>query len=359
MGADVTLVTTFNDGLDIAKRRPFDVIIADQGLPDGLGIDLLKQVSEARPFAGQVLYTVRDDYGLQNACQSLGATYLIKPASRAGLGEAVKAAGSQLSKYELEGPKRLLIAEDTLTIQDTLKRQLDLLGVAADFVDDGRQALEAMHSGQYGILITDLHMPEVDGYQVINEIRQSDEMKSKHTPVIVLTADVQMAQRNAYLVHGFDECLLKPVSLGQFRRLLMRWGVLEESYEKEEAENISSPSTDFSDEDSTIIDLKAMEKQMGAVNKDTLAMVGMFVDMTTPLIEKIRTHYDSGDHIALSEAAHSLKGGARSACCMALGDTAEKLQDEAAKRAECGDLVDKIEKDFAAIKPSLNKITKT
>lgn len=359
MGAEVVLVATYAEGLDMAKRRPFDVAVVDQGLPDGLGIDLLKEFSEIRPFMGQILYTVRDDYGLQHSCRALGATYLAKPASRAGLGEAVKDASDKSSQFQLDGPRRLLIAEDTDSVRQILKKQLQVLGADADFVEDGRQALEAMRSGKYGILITDLHMPEVDGYQVVNEIRSQEELSEdhKHIPVIVLTADVQMAQRQAYLAQGFDECLLKPVSLGQFRRLLIRWGFLNEQEAIEaHGEHDEKKKSDTNLDALPIIDLDAMKAQMGEVSEDTLSMIGMFLDMTEPLIQKIHAAFESSDHEALSEAAHSLKGGARSACCMALGLVAEKLQDDAHEKKDCTNLIKQMDVEFARIKPELERL---
>jgi PleD family two-component response regulator len=81
-----------------------------------------------------------------------------------GLGEAVKSASSKASHINIEGPTRLLIAEDTISVQEILKRQLQKVGVEADFVENGRQALEALETGKYGILVTDLHMPGIDGY---------------------------------------------------------------------------------------------------------------------------------------------------------------------------------------------------
>ena len=158
----------------------------------------------------------------------MGATYLAKPASRIGLGEAVQDAASKVQKMSIEGPTKLLIAEDTASVRDVLQRQLDKLGVEAKFVENGAEALDAVRSGEYGILLTDLHMPEMDGYEVIQNIRKDDEKLNRHFPVISLTADVQMSQRQVYMEHGFDECLLKPVSLGQFQRLLVRWGLLAE-----------------------------------------------------------------------------------------------------------------------------------
>ena len=58
MGAKVESVPTYKEGLDLIKKRPFDVAVIDQGLPDGLGIDLLKEASQLRPLTGLILYTV-------------------------------------------------------------------------------------------------------------------------------------------------------------------------------------------------------------------------------------------------------------------------------------------------------------
>ncbi len=356
MGAEVVHCANGVEALDMIKRRPFDVAIVDQGLPDILGLDVMKQISEIRPFTALIMYTVRDDYGLQHSCRAMGATYLTKPASRAGLGEAVKSAASQIDRKVIEGPRRLLVAEDTATVRDVLQRQMDLLGVDADFVENGVEALERYKSGEYGILFTDLHMPEMDGYGLIKEVRAMDREQDKQTPVIVLTADVQMAQRQAYLSYGFDECLLKPVSLGQLRRLLIRWGLLEDgaiednSSANDQSKEKPDPVDDLTKNNGLpIIDVQAMAAQMGAVNEDTLKMVGMFVDMTRPTIEAIEAaHKDGSDH-ALTEAAHSLKGGARSACCMALGQIAEELQDSSEAGRNCDALVAAARAEFEKI----------
>ncbi len=354
MGATVESCPTYAEGLDLARRRPFDIGVIDQGLPDGLGLDLIKEIMKIRPNMGLVMYTVRDDIGLSHSLQALGVTYLTKPASRAGLGEAVKSAARKMEKLDMSGPRKLLIAEDTDSVVEVIRRQLEKLGVEATFVGNGREALEALSTGEYGILFTDLHMPEVDGYALVNTIREREEEQNgepdkKHFPVIVLTADVQMAQRETYMRHGFDECLLKPVSLGQIRRLLIRWGLLEENDNAPEASAPTAPSAAPVSDLPPAIDRNAMIEQMGAFDDMAIEMLGMFVDMTAPLIGKIREAYDHKDTHGLKEAAHSLKGAARSACCNVLGDFASKLQDDAERGALPGDLVQSIEAEFKRV----------
>lgn len=346
MGAVVESCPTIQEALDLVKRRPFDVGVIDQGLPDGLGLDLIREIMQIRPFMGLVMYTVRDDAGLQHSLQSLGVTYLSKPASRIGLGEAVRDASAKMIKMDAAGPHRLIIAEDTLSVRDVLSRQLANLGVEATFVENGREALYAVRSGEYGILLTDLHMPEIDGYTVVKTIRQDDEKMGRHFPVIALTADVQMAQRQVYMSHGFDECLLKPVSLGQFRRLLIRWGLLDASA-GDTADDTTPKNQTPPSPSTSAIDRDAMIAQMGAFDEDAVEMLKMFVDMTIPLIERIQKSARENDHADIKEAAHSLKGAARSACLNDLGNIAAELQNLSETGGDYAALIPKIITEFA------------
>lgn len=375
MGAKVDSVPTCREALDLVRRRPFDVAVIDQGLPDGLGIDLIRQIMEVRPWLGAVMYTVRDDIGLQHTAQALGVTYLTKPASRLGLGEAVKSAARKIASIRGDGPSRLLIAEDTDSVREVLGRQLEKLGVEADFVTDGKKALEALETGRYGILFTDLHMPEIDGYALVEKIRK-DEAEANamagegagrtHFPVIVLTADVQMSQRQVYLRHGFDECLLKPVTLGHLRRLLVRWGLLNSEMDEGEAPEAAAEDRSQIEKGNAAaqpsqsppaIDRAAFAEQMGAFDAGAIEMLGLFAGMTDPLVRKIGEALRAGDFHGLREAGHSLKGAARSACANVLGDLAARLQDDAEARKPCDTLVREIEIEFERVRAEIDSLS--
>jgi two-component system sensor histidine kinase/response regulator len=341
MGATVESCPSYMEGYQLVQRRPFDVAVIDQGLPDGLGLDLIKEIMQMRPHIGLIMYTVRDDVGLQHSLQSLGVTYLSKPASRAGLGEAVLDAARKSSHITIDGPTRLLIAEDTISVQEILKRQLNKVGIEADFVENGKQALKALESGIYGILISDLHMPGMDGYGLVDAIRQQEKETGKHLPIIAFTADVQMAQRDTYLRHGFDECLLKPVSLGQFKRLMIRWGLLQDLQPEENGE-IRKPSR----LSSSAVDKNAMRDLMGAFDHNAIEMLQMFAGMTAPLISTLRKAAENNDVHGVREAAHSLKGAARSASCLILGNFAAQLQQEAEKNKISHELIEQVAQEF-------------
>ena len=352
MGAKVESCATYAEGVELATRYPFDVAVIDQGLPDGLGLDLIREILKVRPFTGIVMYTVRDDIGLSHSLNALGATYLTKPASRAGLGEAVKSSTRRAPRDTNieESPTRLLIAEDTQSVRDILQIQLYKLGVKADFVSNGKEALDAFNTGKYGILITDLHMPEIDGYDLVKILREQEEQTGQTAPIIALTADVQMAQREAFTKHGFDECLLKPVSLGQLRGLLIRWRLLNE----DNIQTDHNPKPLKNDTNDNAVSRSCLVKNLGAIDQGTVDMMGIFVELTAPLIKEIEVACSENNFHELLELGHSLKGSARSACCNALGDFASDLQDTAEQKGDCAQLAKNITKEFERVIDDVN-----
>ncbi|TNE31958.1 MAG: response regulator [Alphaproteobacteria bacterium] len=329
MGAKVENCGTYATGLQLLEQRSFDVAIIDQGLPDGLGVDLAKYAAEIRPFTGIVIYTARDDAGLQHSARALGATYLGKPASRLGLGEAVRAAARNAAEYISQRPHRILVAEDNPSVRDVLERQFVHLGISADFAENGIDAMNKLSEQDYGLLLTDLHMPEMDGYTLVARLRAIEEDENRTTlddrmPVIALTADVQLSRRQVYLSRGFDECLLKPISLGQMRRLLIRWGLLREQEDSAEEQEQNTPETTH---DNSPIDAEAAKELLGGFDTAAITeMLGFFVEMTAPLVNSLEKAHQDQDLVRLEEDAHSLKGAAHSACCTALGQAAAKIE---------------------------------
>lgn len=373
MGANVVSVGTFAEGLDLTEKRPFDVAIVDYGLPDGTGTDLIKKLNKLRPFMGLILYTVYDDYEVKQICKFVGAKYLSKPASRLGLGETVKSASKQIKRTKSDGPQKLLICEDTPSVQDILRRQLKIIGVEADFAENGVAGLEAIKKDSYALIITDLHMPMLDGYGLAKQIRNQEETPEQHLPIVAMTADVQLVHQQVYLQHGFDECLLKPVSLGQIKQLLIRWGLIQEISEDQDKSTHHEevlPTTPSINEDTILsttldysnitlpekppVDPKMAINQFGAFDDDAKEMIHMFISMTEKQVEEIDETFKQKDWPKLKGIAHSLKGAARSACCPQLGDVAERLQNDCMSGQVPDDSYLKVKAAFENVKSTMN-----
>lgn len=143
---------------------------------------------------------------------------------------AVEFQGTVSREQAIANGQLILVAEDHLINQQIITQQLQRLGYYADVVDDGAQALDALAKQRYALLLTDCHMPTLDGYGLINAIRQrqsslpAGEIRDHYQlPVIVLTANTTTSATEYLEIHGFDAYLTKPVSIPTLTETLARW----------------------------------------------------------------------------------------------------------------------------------------
>jgi two-component system sensor histidine kinase/response regulator len=116
----------------------------------------------------------------------------------------------------------ILIAEDNETNQKVIVRQLELLGYTADVAADGRQALEHWKSGDYALVLTDLHMPQMDGYELATAIR-AEEKGGTRIPIIALTANALKGEADRCREVGMDDYRSKPTPLADLKSVLEKW----------------------------------------------------------------------------------------------------------------------------------------
>src|SRR5262249_56240047 len=105
-------------------------------------------------------------------------------------------------KTKRKGSKRVKVlgVDDHPVNRDVLVRQLDLLGIAADAADDGAAAFKAWSKGGYAAMLTDLHMPEMDGYELAQRIREAEAGgRETRTPLIAVTANALNAEKHRFL----------------------------------------------------------------------------------------------------------------------------------------------------------------
>ncbi|MDD2915123.1 MAG: PAS domain S-box protein [Gallionella sp.] len=118
----------------------------------------------------------------------------------------------------------ILVAEDNEINQKVILQQLMLLGQVADIANNGREALKRWQSSDYAILFADLHMPEMDGYELTAAIRAAEAGTGKHrTPIIAFTANALKGEADRCLAIGMDDYLSKPVQLADLKVMLKKW----------------------------------------------------------------------------------------------------------------------------------------
>lgn len=119
--------------------------------------------------------------------------------------------------------RRILVAEDHPTIQELIRWRLEQLGFTCDAVEDGVAALRALANGTYAALITDCHMPRMDGLELARRVRAQESSTGMRLPIIALTASARAEQAQHCVEAGMDDYLIKPVRLEALRTALERW----------------------------------------------------------------------------------------------------------------------------------------
>ena len=213
---------------------PYGLILTDLRMPKMDGFALVERIRQTPDLstATIVMLTSASPQGNTVRGQQLGvAAYLRKPVRQSELCEAIAGVlGNQCQKraipliprYSLHdspsaGSLRVLVAEDNKVNQLVVRRLLEKRGHLVVLVANGVEALEALKKESYDLVLMDMHMPEMDGYETTAAIREREKGTGFHQPVIALTASVD---RERCLAAGMDGYLSKPIRTHEFDELL-------------------------------------------------------------------------------------------------------------------------------------------
>jgi signal transduction histidine kinase/DNA-binding response OmpR family regulator/HPt (histidine-containing phosphotransfer) domain-containing protein len=227
-GIKVDEASTATDGLAAlraaAKRAPFDLAILDVQMPDMDGFQLATAV-RAEPALARtnlLMLTSAGQRGDGERCRELGIRgYLTKPISRADLLEALgtvlagppDSAGTPavVTRHTIAESRRtlrILLAEDNPVNQQVAVAMLVKRGHEVHVAGNGREAVAALAARDYDVILMDVQMPEMDGFEAARAIRAMP--KGKTLPIIALTAHALSGERERCLAQGMTDYLAKP-----------------------------------------------------------------------------------------------------------------------------------------------------
>jgi PAS domain S-box-containing protein len=240
--------------------------------------------------------------------------------SQHGKGEAAFIAPSRADA--LRQGRLILVAEDNPTNQNVILQQLALLGFAADVTSDGREALERWRSGDYALLLTDLHMPKMDGYELAAAIR-AEETSARHIVIIAWTANAITGEELHCLDVGMDDYLSKPTPLANLKAMLKKWlSNTESTSQQADADSLSKVSITSTTQGATSkpLDVSVLAALVGDNPEVINEFLQDFRSSATQIAAEIQTAYAAGQTVQVGALAHKLKSSALAVGALELGE---------------------------------------
>jgi len=205
-------------------RTPYDLAILDAQMPDQDGFELATAIRADRALTATrlLILTSAGQRGDGERCRQLGIqAYLTKPIARADLVEAVgtvlagtasaPGAADLVTRHSIAESRhalRILLAEDNAVNQQVATAMLLKRGHHVDVASNGREAVDAVAREPYDVILMDIQMPEMDGFEATEQIRGLPQGRS--LPIIALTAHALSGERERCLARGMSGYLAKP-----------------------------------------------------------------------------------------------------------------------------------------------------
>ncbi|MCG9729861.1 transporter substrate-binding domain-containing protein [Shewanella sp. Isolate13] len=266
----------------------------------------------------------------------------------------------------------ILVAEDHPINQDVIRMQLSKLGYFGDIFDNGQQALTAYKQNRYDLVLTDCHMPELDGYGLVSAIREHEQQeKLNRLGVIALTANAISSEKARCHQYGFDDYLIKPVTLEQLQNVLNNY--LVEAQQAPIADHAQQHEPSMQDRtfiaasssetlkcdlnDLAVIDIKALEANFGDLQL-CINLLTKFIATCDSDMQILNQAVAEHDFDATAHSAHKLKGAAGVIECELLVITCAEIETAASTQDidAIKELLVQLEKLIAQISNQVNKL---
>jgi signal transduction histidine kinase/DNA-binding response OmpR family regulator len=244
-GMRPTLAESGTTALECVKQaeHPFALILTDFHMPDMDGFTLVEQLRQGPDPAVEakiIMLTSAGQRGDAARCRELGvAAFLSKPIGQAELFDCiVRVLGTSSSGAEStalltphtlrEGKRKLhvLLAEDNAVNQRLAMRLLEKHGHRVTLTTNGREALAALDQENFDVVLMDVQMPEMDGFEATAAIRVREQSSGRHLPILAMTAHAMRGDQERCLAAGMDGYISKPIRVQELIALLERFSVV-------------------------------------------------------------------------------------------------------------------------------------
>jgi signal transduction histidine kinase/CheY-like chemotaxis protein len=292
------------------KGDPFALVLLDANMPEMDGFEVARRIRDDGSLGATIMMlSSSGQFDESKKCREVGiATHLTKPVEQRELlgaiarvlaqepGQRAALPSAMLPDDVPERRLRVLLAEDNAVNQRLAATLLERRGHKVVIAVNGREAVEAIQRQSFDVVLMDVQMPEMGGFESTLAIREIDRERGTHIPIIAMTAHAMKGDRQRCLAAGMDEYMTKPLEARQLCLLVEQMAA--------RGSTVGAAETD-----AAAVSLQVLARVGG--DRELLAEISrLFVEDAPRHLERIRQALDAGDGEALRRAAHGLKGAA-------------------------------------------------
>lgn len=372
-----------------ADGRPYDVVTLGFDYSDDEKIVLREQFRNDEELKKMRFVVGRPTAGIGTSIELPDTTIVpATPLTQRNLVNAVAVALGKASpniRYGLEAEKManrpapsvedaiandelILVVEDNKTNQDVIQRQLRLLGYQCEIAEDGREGLAAIRSGRYAIALSDVHMPNMDGFEMTGHVRAGESDRGKRFPIIAITANALQGESERCLDAGMDDYLSKPLEMKKLRALLKKWlpHVEQEAIApgQQEADKPTStdaaathmerptgPAASSAPSEEPPLDVTALQDIFGDDPETIGEVLADFIEPAWNIVAEVEAAVENHSAADIGAAGHKLKSSSRAVGANRLSDLCLILE-----KAGKADDWDTIDAEFPKLRPLMSDV---
>jgi two-component system sensor histidine kinase/response regulator len=310
-GVKVDEASTATDGLAALRRARYDLAVLDVQMPDMDGFQLAAAVRADAKLArtNLLMLTSAGQRGDGERCRELGIRgYLTKPLSRADLLEALgtvlagPAEQDVVTRHTIAESRRalrILLAEDNPVNQQVAVAMLVKRGHEVHVAGNGREAVQSAADREYDVILMDVQMPEMDGFEATQAIRAT--AKGKDLPIIALTAHALSGERDRCLAKGMTDYLAKPFKAHELFAMVER-----------EGEPSAAPTETGRAAEKPPVDLEGFRNMLREAGAEAAlySILDTFLRQAPDRLATLAAASASGNDAEITSAAHVFRGAA-------------------------------------------------
>jgi PAS domain S-box-containing protein len=357
--------------MDLARKSgaPFPLVLLDYQMPGMNGLEVAQQIHDTAEFSSSALILLSSvgEGGDAERCAAAGvAASLVKPVRQAVLKETILTVLAMPSAHrrvplpaapapELASrwPARVLLAEDNPVNTRLVSVMLEKRGHTVVTVGNGREAVAAVGDATFDLVLMDLQMPEMDGFEATAAIRAAELGTGRHVRIVALTAHAMKGDRDACLAAGMDGYLAKPIRASEL------FGVVERFAADRRQTPLATGAIGSAFEwVGPAFDRDEALARVGGDSALLLELTEILRDQVPRVRSEIQRSVREGDAAGLERAAHTLRGSVASFGARRAVAAAQALEDLArtGPLTEAPALVDELDRELEYLDRDLQKL---